>query len=79
MPYSDTILLIFLNFKYYVIEKKINLNKRETGNSTISTRTAFETVIQILNIAVLFKPLKFLFHYQFSFFWFHFHGVSNFD
>ena len=58
MPYSDTILLIFLNFKYYVIEEKINLNKRETGNSTISTKTAFETVLQILNIAVLFKPLK---------------------
>ena len=58
MPYSDIILLIFLNSKYYVIEEKINLNKRETGTSTINIKTAFETLLQILNIAVLFKPLK---------------------
>ena len=58
MSYSDTILLLFINFKHLVTEQKINLNKRMVGKSTINTLTAMETLIQILNIAVLFKPIK---------------------
>ena len=58
MSYSDTILLLFLNFKHLVLEENISLNKRENGKSTISTFTAMETLLQILNITVLFKPLK---------------------
>ena len=58
MSYSDTILLLFLNYKNLVLEEKIKLKSRESGTSTIGTRTAIETILQILNIAVLFKPIK---------------------
>ncbi|TNF06281.1 MAG: glycosyltransferase family 2 protein [Deltaproteobacteria bacterium] len=58
MSYSDTILLVFINFRHLVLEKPITINKRISGTSTISTMTAFQTIKEIVNIVMLFNPLK---------------------
>jgi len=58
MAYSDIITLIFINQRNMVLEHPIVVNQRLTGMSTISIYTAFETIIEILNLAMLFNPLK---------------------
>jgi glycosyltransferase involved in cell wall biosynthesis len=58
MSFSDIITLIFINQRHYVLEYPISINKRTGGKSTISANTAFETVIEVLNIVMLFNPLK---------------------
>lgn len=58
MSYSDTILLVFINFKHLVLEFPIEINKRVYGTSTISAKTAIETVTEILNMLILFNPMK---------------------
>ncbi|MBI9067996.1 MAG: glycosyltransferase family 2 protein [Salinivirgaceae bacterium] len=61
MSYSDTILLAFVNFRHLVIEHPIRINQRLTGESTIGTMTAIETIKEILNLVILFNPLKVFF------------------
>lgn len=56
MAYSDIITLVFINQKHLVMEKDIVIRPRMSGSSTINTRTALETVMEILNIVVLFNP-----------------------
>lgn len=56
MAYSDIITLVFINQKHLVLEKDIVIRPRVSGTSTINTRTALETVMEILNIVVLFNP-----------------------
>jgi len=58
MPFSDIITLIFINQRHRVLEKPIKINCRATGKSDINTKTAFETIMEILNILVLFNPMK---------------------
>jgi glycosyltransferase involved in cell wall biosynthesis len=58
MSFSDIITLIFINQKHFIIEHPISINKRSGGKSTISTNTAFETIIEVLNIVMLFNPLR---------------------
>lgn len=58
MALSDIITLIFINEHNLVLEYPIHLLPRRGGQSTITTYTAFETVIEILNIAVMFNPLR---------------------
>jgi glycosyltransferase involved in cell wall biosynthesis len=58
MAFSDVITLTFLNQKDLVLEHPIRVNSRQTGRSTISAYTAVETLIEILNLAMLFNPLK---------------------
>jgi glycosyltransferase involved in cell wall biosynthesis len=58
MAYSDIIALVFISQKHKVLEIPVNISKRMKGESTISTRTAFETVIEIVNIVMLFNPMK---------------------
>jgi hypothetical protein len=58
MAFSDVITLVFLNERNLVLEHPIHVSPRKMGQSTISTFTAFETVIQVLNIALMFNPLK---------------------
>jgi glycosyltransferase involved in cell wall biosynthesis len=58
MAFSDVITLVFLNEHNLVLEYPIQVIPRKTGQSTINTFTAFETVIQVLNIALMFNPLK---------------------
>jgi len=61
MAYSDIILLSFVYQKHLVIEENIQIKPRIAGKSTISMATAFETVKEILNIVVLFNPMRVFF------------------
>lgn len=58
MAFSDVITLVFLSEHNLVLEYPIQVLPRKNGKSTINTFTAFETVIQVLNIALMFNPLK---------------------
>jgi glycosyltransferase involved in cell wall biosynthesis len=58
MAFSDVITLVFLSEHNLVLEYPVQVLPRKTGQSTINTFTAFETVIQVLNISLMFNPLK---------------------
>ncbi len=58
MAYSDIITLVFINYRHLVLEQSIDIHPRIAGESIISTRTAFQTVLEIINITLLFNPLK---------------------
>lgn len=58
MAYSDIIALIYISQKHLVLEKPISIKPRKHGKSTISFKTAVETIIEIMNIVVLFNPMK---------------------
>jgi len=58
MAFSDTITLCFIHNGHKVLEHPIQTNPRTKGKSTINLFTAFDTILQILNISVLFNPLK---------------------
>jgi glycosyltransferase involved in cell wall biosynthesis len=58
MAFSDVITLVFLNERNLVMEYPIRVSPRSTGESTVSTLTAFETVIQVVNTTVMFNPLR---------------------
>jgi len=58
MAFSDVITLVFLSEHNLVLEYPIQVSPRKAGQSMINTFTAFETVIQVLNIALMFNPLK---------------------
>jgi glycosyltransferase involved in cell wall biosynthesis len=58
MAYSDIILLTFIYKRHLVIEMPVIINPRTEGTSTISTMTAIDTVREIVNIVILFNPLR---------------------
>jgi len=58
MAFSDVITLTFIHNRDLVIEEPISINERIAGESTIGVRTAFETVLEIINIIVLFNPMR---------------------
>jgi glycosyltransferase involved in cell wall biosynthesis len=58
MAFSNTFNLVFINFKYLVLEEPINIRDRHAGESKVRLNTAFETVMEILNFVVLFNPLR---------------------
>ncbi len=58
MAFSDVITMIFVSQRHRVIEHPITIRQRRKGKSTISTRTAFETVMEILNIIMLLNPAR---------------------
>jgi glycosyltransferase involved in cell wall biosynthesis len=58
MAYSDTITLVFIAHKHLVTEERISIRPRRTGTSTITSRTALTTVMELLNIVVLFHPMR---------------------
>src|SRR5262249_49317373 len=58
MAYSDIITLTFVSQRHMVLEIPVNILERKSGKSTISTRTAFQTVLEIVNMIMLFNPLK---------------------
>ena len=58
MAFSDVITLVFLSERNLVLEHPIHVADRKAGQSTITTRTAFETVMQVLNIVLMFNPLR---------------------
>ena len=74
MAYSDIIAMIFISQKHLVLEEPINIKPRTAGVSTISALTAIETVKEILNIVVLFNPMRVflpiaVFLFLFGFIW----------
>lgn len=58
MAFSDVVTLVFLSERNLVLEYPIHVSPRKIGKSTINTFTAFETVIQVLNITLMFNPLR---------------------
>jgi glycosyltransferase involved in cell wall biosynthesis len=58
MSYSDIITLIFINNRHHVLEVPITITPRLTGKSTIRVETAFQAVMEIINIVILFNPAK---------------------
>jgi len=61
MAFSDIITLVFINQRRLVLEQPVNIRPRSDGTSTITTLTAVETVQEILNIVVLFNPMRVFF------------------
>jgi glycosyltransferase involved in cell wall biosynthesis len=58
MAFSDVIALAFISQRELVLEHPITTRDRVTGKSKISLQTAFETIIEIINIILLFNPLR---------------------
>jgi hypothetical protein len=58
MAFSDVITLVFINQRNLVQEHPINIKPRTTGASTINTKTAIDTVMEILHIVTLFNPMR---------------------
>jgi len=58
MSFSDVITLIFINHRHLVLEQPIHIRERTNGESTIGLQTAFQTVMEIINIVMLFNPMK---------------------
>ena len=58
MAFSDVITLVFLNEHNLVLEHPIHVVPRQLGQSNITLYTAFETIIQVLNIVLMFNPLR---------------------
>jgi glycosyltransferase involved in cell wall biosynthesis len=56
--FSDVITLVFVSEKNVVLEEKISVNIRKDGKSKVSINTALETVMEIINIAIMFNPMK---------------------
>jgi glycosyltransferase involved in cell wall biosynthesis len=58
MAYSDIIALVFISQRHRVLETPIGIKARAAGESTIGARTAFETIMEILNVVILFNPMR---------------------
>jgi glycosyltransferase involved in cell wall biosynthesis len=58
MAYSDIIALTFISQKHLVLEIPIKIKPRTTGSSNVTLGTAKDTIIEIMNIVVLFNPMK---------------------
>ncbi len=58
MAFSDVITLIFLNQGQRVIEVPVQVRQRAGGTSKINTLTAFNTLMEIINIAMVLKPMR---------------------
>ena len=58
MSFSDIFTLIFINNKHLVLEEPIRILERKTGKSKIGIETAFQTVMEVINIVILFNPMK---------------------
>jgi glycosyltransferase involved in cell wall biosynthesis len=58
MAFSDVVTLLHLNLDLYVVEIPVETRPRQGGRSTINTMTAVETVQEIINVLMWFKPLR---------------------
>ena len=58
MAFSDIITLVFINNRHLVLEEPITIGNRLKGKSTIGVQTLFQTIMEIINILVLFNPMK---------------------
>lgn len=58
MSFCDTFTMTFINYRHLVLEEHISIRERTSGESKARVRTALETVIEIINLIVLFNPLR---------------------
>lgn len=58
MAFSDIITLTFLSEMCLVKEIPITIKQRQGGKSTINIQSAVDTMIEIINIVMLFNPLR---------------------
>jgi len=58
MAFSDVITLMHLNLDLRVVEVPVETRPRQGGRSTISTMTAVETLVEIVNVVMGLRPLK---------------------
>jgi glycosyltransferase involved in cell wall biosynthesis len=58
MAFSDVITLIFIKKHHLVLERPITIKNRASGKSTITTFTAIQTMMEIINITMMFNPLR---------------------
>src|SRR4030095_706912 len=67
MAFSDVITLTFIYQRNLVLEMPIKINQRMAGKSKIRVKTAFETIMEIVNIVTLFNPMRLFLPLSFSF------------
>ena len=70
MAFSDVILLLMVNDRKLVSRVDIEVAPRLAGKSTIGTRTALVTLAEILNLAILLRPMTTFFRISLFFFLF---------
>ena len=58
MAFSEVLMLIFIQQKHLVTETPIEVEPRRAGKSTINTMTALDTLLQIINIVMVFNPMR---------------------
>ena len=58
MAFSDVITLTFISQKDLVLEYPITILERKKGKSTIRLSTSLDTVNEIINITLMFNPLR---------------------
>ncbi len=58
MAFSDIITLVFLNNRDLVLEEPIRVKARMHGKSAITLQTAFQTIMEVIHIVILFNPMK---------------------
>ena len=58
MAYSDIIALVFINQRHRVTEEPIRIKQRVAGDSTINVKTAYDTIMEIVNVVILFNPMR---------------------
>ena len=58
MSFSDATTLLYLHRELRVVFVPINVRPRKGGKSVINFNTGLETVISVLNMIMLFNPLK---------------------
>ena len=58
MAFSEVLPLIFIQQKHLVTETQIEVVPRRSGKSTINTMTALDTLLQIINIVMVFNPMR---------------------
>jgi glycosyltransferase involved in cell wall biosynthesis len=67
MAFSDVITLTFIYQRNLVLEMPIKINQRIAGKSKIRVKTAFETIMEIVNIVTLFNPMRLFLPLSFTF------------
>jgi len=58
MAFSDIITLVFINNRNLVFEEPIQIKPRLHGKSAIGIQTAFQTIMEVIHIVILFNPMK---------------------
>jgi glycosyltransferase involved in cell wall biosynthesis len=68
MAFSDIIVMVYIHNRHLVVEELINIKPRKDGSSKITIQSAFLTIRELLNIIVLFNPLKIFLNLSIIFF-----------